>query len=271
MRLGGDNARLGDGQVELSEARRALPVVTDAPQFPESVGGLIPILTSRRNKPDKTSYAFAFDASDQELARMLEAIQPKVIGSVEDDEKPAGPVGGLVSAVALVNRMLMQARELSGHPFGYLDLVRAGVPDVGWGFSRVEVVKQDAHGMPNPLPTRLFLETSLEPGSPDSLEALVDYDEQGKPGHLLLSEHDFDGRLTRVVVSVNERSGKLSVQKVEQGAGRGPNSRLLYKRGWQPRDDRRPRDGRKPPRDDRRSHDDRRNRDDWRAQRSRRP
>lgn len=264
MRLGGDNAGLGAGEVELSETRRALPAVTDAPEFPRGVGGLVPILTNRRNKPEKTSYAFAFDASDQELESALGAVRLTSGGTSSGTDGVSGPLGGLVGAVALVNRMLMQARELSGHPFGYLDLVRAGVPETGWGFSRVEVVDRDAHGMPNLLPTRLFLETSLDPGSPDSLEAVVDYDREGEPGRLSLTERDLENRLTRVVVSMNERTGKLSVQKVEQGSGRGPDSRLLYKRGWQPRDDRGGR-GDRPGSDERRGREDRGWRDDHRG------
>ncbi|MEE8715756.1 MAG: hypothetical protein SOI26_00220 [Coriobacteriales bacterium] len=306
MRLLGDNSALGHGPVQISETRSALPVDDGHPPFPRGVGGLVPVVTQRRKKPEKTSYAFALDPSVPGIGEALEAtylgmpMMDQVVrrtadadaGDAGGGETPAGSMGAaddargdgadagdarpddaqdgagetgdapseparreareagrtvppaelaaLARMIALVNRLLMQARELSGHRFGFIDAARVGVPAQGWGFTRVESVEFDAHGNPSSAPTRLYIETAEEPGGIDSIEAVVDIDLQGDPQRVQLSEVAHDRRSCRVVATVNEKSGKLSVYKVEEGSGRGPDSRLLYKRNWQPRE----RDGR---------------------------
>jgi hypothetical protein len=106
------------------------------------------------------------------------------------------------------------------------------VPEKGNGFTRVQVVPLDAHGGPNPAPLRLLVETSDEPGSPDSLTSVLEYDVAGSPARLTMTDFGDRGDTCKVVATPNPKTGNFSVLKVEEFAGGDRQGRLLYKRGW---------------------------------------
>ena len=89
----------------------------------------------------------------------------------------------------------------------------------------------DAHGQKSPSPLHLNIETVDEPGCPDSFSAVVEYDAEGKPAHLTMTEYADDGFMVRVDANTNEKTGKFSVRKVERINMATRNKSLLYKRG----------------------------------------
>ncbi len=247
MKLLGTNERYEDERTRVADDRCAGPVEKVGEPFPRGVAGLIPVATDRAHDGERVVYAFPVREGDQralDAAAALAARAAQAACGTADGQGPAAPTTGgdepevrpviaaLADAVALVNRMLDQAAELSKHPFGIVDGVRTAVREEGYGFANVSVAPRDAHGDENPLPTQLRVETSARPGSPDTLSALVEYDVQGTPGRVTLTEFGPDAYVCRAVASVNEKSGKLSLYKVEERTGDG-RTHLLYKRGWQ--------------------------------------
>ena len=157
------------------------------------------------------------------------AVSPADLGS--DDERG---MAALSEAIDLINRMLDQAGELARHEFGYVGGVQVGIPAQGAGYTYVTIVLLDAHGQPAEAPLHLHVETGEEPGCPDSLSSKIEYDREGKPLRLALTEFG-EQYSCRVIVNINEKSGKLSVQKVEEFKGPERRPHLLYKRGWSPK------------------------------------
>ncbi len=285
MILFGDNTSYGTDRVDISDRRYILPLVEDDRPFPFGVGGLLPVATKRKDGSWKTVYAFPVGEEEEgreeeaegsaEVEAAAEAgtepdvgaeAEPEVESEVEVEtevETGADEVGepsqpetlvALTESVSFVNRLLAQAAELSGYPFGMIGGIEVGVPERGWAFTRVEVVPLDAHGKPSVSPLHLLVETTDEPGCPDSLGAVVEYDKSGNPVHAVMTEFGDPGYSLKITVSLNEKTGKLSVQKVEEIDKLAREERLMYKRGTQPprRDprDRDPRDGGGPRRDD---------------------
>ena len=289
MILFGDNTSYGTDRVDLTDRRYILPFVEDDRPFPLGVGGLLPVATQRKDGSWKTVYAFPVgeeeedyeEESEEEITEVEAAAEveaeaeadvesePEVEvdaeaepesateaeGDSDDSDQPASLVS-LTESVSFVNRLLAQAAEVSGYPFGMIGGIEVGVPERGWAFTRVEVVPLDAHGKPSVSPLHLLIETTDEPGCPDSLGAIVEYDKSGNPVHAVMTEFGDPGYSLKITVSVNEKTGKLSVQKVEEIDKLAREERLMYKRGTQPprRDprDRGPQDGGDPRRDDRR-------------------
>lgn len=283
MELFGSNARFGRERVEVSETRCVLPVVQDEKRFPQGVGGLLPVVTQKKKGGEKTSYAFWVGAPETpaaEAAAAPEGVAEAIAEAAAAPEEIAADAPGsapdaasaqaLEAAVALVNRMLAQAAQLSGYSFGQVGGIEVGVTERGWGFTRVEMVPLDAHGQPSAAPLHLHVETCDEPGAPGSLGSVIEYDAAGEPRRMVLTEFG-DNRSCRVLVTPNEKTGKFSVAKVEETFGRDRNVRLLYKRGWQPKEDggadgkpARAGAGRAPSRGGDRRWDGPRDRDDWR-------
>ena len=143
-------------------------------------------------------------------------------------------LAALSASIDLINRMLEQAGELANHEFGYVGGIQVGVPVYGAGYTYVTIVARDAHGQPSAAPLHLHVETSDDPGCPDSLSTKIEYDREGQPQRLVMIEFGVDYSC-RVNVTINEKSGKLSVQKVEEFLGRERRPHLLYKRGWTPK------------------------------------
>lgn len=208
----GTNAAFGAGKVELGDRRWTLATQTEGEDFPRGTKGLIPVVTLRKDGTEKTSYAFP----------------------VGEGCEPDGAAQALDEAVALLNRLLDQACELARHGFGYVDGIAVQVPERGWAFTRVEMVPRDAHGQESATPLHLIVETG-EPGSPDSLEATLEYDRRGEVRRVAMTEHGESGYTCRVVCTVNSHTGRLSVHKVEESDDRGARGHLLYKRGWEPK------------------------------------
>ena len=221
MRLFGSNATFGDERVDLCETRWVMPVEEDGLEFPQGTRGLLPVLTARRKGGEKEVFAFPLG----------------------EGAAASGLLERLEAAVGLVNTMLAQAGELARRRFGQVDGIEIGVPDSGWGFTRVELVPLDAHGKPSDAPMRLTIETCDEPGAPESLTAQIDYAASGEPLRLVLTEYDEYADTCRVSVDINEKTGRLSVRKVEADGEGGARSRLLYKRGHQWEDGPAPRRG----------------------------
>lgn len=219
MEFLGDNTRFGAARVELGEERYVEPLVADGDAFPFGVDGLLPVATSRKKKGGvKTVYAFPFGEgeppADNDLAREL------------------------CAAVDFVNVLLGEASELSGHEFGSIGALWLGVPEKGYSFTRVEAVPP---ANPGDAPIRLRIETSEVPGAPDTLSAVLEYDEGGYLRHALMTEFGENGYSCRVTASVDFASGEVLVQKVaEVVAGEEPYE--LYYRNyndWEPRGPRR--------------------------------
>lgn len=101
-----------------------------------------------------------------------------------------------------------------------------------YNFTRVEIVPIDAHNKPSETPVHLHIETSEEPCEPGSLSCVIELDGEGVPARVLICEYNERNATLRINVNVNEKTGKLSVQKVEDIMG--SEARLLYKRGWTP-------------------------------------
>ena len=255
MELHGGNGMFGTGMVELSDRRWVMPLEKVEPAFPRGVGGLLPVVTVRKDGSERTVYAFPCEdgpierpnvaaegaalASDEAADVVGEpavagdaAAEPAELAPASDPAPELPPVlAALLDAVEFVNKMLVQAATLSGYPFGRLGGIQTGIAAAGWGFTRVDIVPLDAHGQKSPLPLHLNIETVDEPGCPDSFSAVVEYDAEGKPAHLTMTEYADDGFMVRVDANTNEKTGKFSVRKVERISMATRNKSLLYKRG----------------------------------------
>ena len=215
MRLFGDNSKYGKEPVELESKRTVGEVITDGEAFPAGVAGLIPVISKRKKGGTKTVYAFPTAEGDT--------------GELEQTDELAVITDG----VELVNRLLAQAAELAHIELGQIFGVAMGITEEGYGFTRVEVVTIDEHNRPSETPVHLHIETSDTPGEPGTVNAVIALDAEGVPARVLVTEFNERGATIRINVNVNEKTDKLSVQKVEDI--RGGESRLLYKRGWTPK------------------------------------
>ena len=215
MRLFGDNSKYGDTEIELADGKRTVGVkVEDGKAFPEGVAGLIPVVTKRKKGGTKTVYAFPTKEGDS--------------GELEQTDELAVITDG----VDLINRLLAQAAELARIELGQIFGVTMAITPENYNFTRVEIVPIDAHNKPSETPVHLHIETSEEPCEPGSLSCVIELDGEGVPALVLICEYNERNATLRINVNVNEKTGKLSVQKVEDIMG--SEARLLYKRGWTP-------------------------------------
>ena len=215
MRLFGDNSKYGDTEIELADGKRTVGVkVEDGKAFPEGVAGLIPVVTKRKKGGTKTVYAFPTKEGDS--------------GELEQTDELAVITDG----VDLINRLLAQAAELARIELGQIFGVTLAITPENYNFTRVEIVPIDAHNKPSETPVHLHIETSEEPCEPGSLSCVIELDGEGVPARVLICEYNERNATLRINVNVNEKTGKLSVQKVEDIMG--SEARLLYKRGWTP-------------------------------------
>lgn len=215
MRLFGDNSKYGDTEIELADGKRTVGVkVEDGKAFPEGVAGLIPVVTKRKKGGTKTVYAFPTKEGDS--------------GELEQTDELAVITDG----VDLINRLLAQAAELARIELGQIFGVTMAITPENYNFTRVEIVPIDAHNKPSETPVHLHIETSEEPCEPGSLSCVIELDGEGVPARVLICEYNERNAMLRINVNVNEKTGKLSVQKVEDIMG--SEARLLYKRGWTP-------------------------------------
>lgn len=215
MRLFGDNSKYGAEEVELAGGKRTVGVCVEEGQaFPCGVAGLIPVTSKRKKGGTKTVYAFPTAEGDS--------------GELEQTDELAVITDG----VDLINRLLSQAAELAKIELGQIAGVSMGITEDNYGFTRVEIVPIDAHNKPSETPIHLHIETSEIPAEPGTLSCVIELDGEGVPARVLICEYNERGATLRINVNVNEKTGKLSVQKVEDI--RGGDARLLYKRGWTP-------------------------------------
>ena len=215
MRLFGDNSKYGDTEIELAGGKRTVGVkVEDGKAFPEGVAGLIPVVTKRKKGGTKTVYAFPTKEGDS--------------GELEQTDELAVITDG----VELINRLLAQAAELARIELGQIFGVTMAITPENYNFTRVEIGPIDAHNKPSETPVHLHIETSEEPCEPGSLSCVIELDGEGVPARVLICEYNERNATLRINVNVNEKTGKLSVQKVEDIMG--SEARLLYKRGWTP-------------------------------------
>ena len=215
MRLFGDNSKYGDTEIELADGKRTVGVkVEDGKAFPEGVAGLIPVVTKRKKGGTKTVYAFPTKEGDS--------------GELQQTDELAVITDG----VDLINRLLAQAAELARIELGQIFGVTMAITPENYNFTRVEIVPIDAHNKPSETPVHLHIETSEEPCEPGSLSCVIELDGEGVPARVLICEYNERNATLRINVNVNEKTGKLSVQKVEDIMG--SEARLLYKRGWTP-------------------------------------
>ena len=215
MRLFGDNSKYGDTEIELADGKRTVGVrVEDGKAFPEGVAGLIPVVTKRKKGGTKTVYAFPTKEGDS--------------GELEQTDE----LVVITDGVDLINRLLAQAAELARIELGQIFGVTMAITPENYNFTRVEIVPIDAHNKPSETPVHLHIETSEEPCEPGSLSCVIELDGEGVPARVLICEYNERNATLRINVNVNEKTGKLSVQKVEDIMG--SEARLLYKRGWTP-------------------------------------
>ena len=215
MRLFGDNSKYGDTEIELADGKRTVGVkVEDGKAFPEGVAGLIPVVTKRKKGGTKTVYAFPTKEGDS--------------GELEQTDE----LDVITDGVDLINRLLAQAAELARIELGQIFGVTIAITPENYNFTRVEIVPIDAHNKPSETPVHLHIETSEEPCEPGSLSCVIELDGEGVPARVLICEYNERNATLRINVNVNEKTGKLSVQKVEDIMG--SEARLLYKRGWTP-------------------------------------
>lgn len=216
MRLFGDNSKYGKEEVALAGGKRTVGVkVKQGPAFPAGIAGLIPVISKRKKGGTKTVYAFPTAEGDA--------------GELEQTDE----LSVVTDGVDLINRLLSQAAELARIELGQIGGVSMGITEANYGFTRVEIVPIDAHNKPSDAPIHLHIETSEEPGEPGSLSCVIELDEEGVPFRVLICEYNERGAMLRINVNINEKSGKLSVQKVEDILN--GDARLFYKRGWTPK------------------------------------
>ncbi len=160
------------------------------------------------------------------------AVLPEPVPGAEE----AAALDALARAAILVNRLLEQAESLSHHGFARLETVKVDFAADGWAFTHVEYNELDAHGEPARTPTHLFIETTRNLDAFPYLQCRIDFDRQGNPRHLMVSEYDAENYSRRMDANVNA-DGELAVFKVEEymGVGRKQDNdgHLLYKRGKQ--------------------------------------
>ena len=244
LQLLGSNFGLGKGVVVMSESRRALPA-EDKEFFPRGIGGLIPVESIRKSGAAKIAYALpigdpgtSWSIEDATFLKSGEDELPADFVPTSQVEStvdanlmdPEDVYYFLAEAVDTINDMLDEGYDVTGHPFGYVDSVRIGVPWRGSGYTRALYRPRGDDG-PSPTPVRLVVETSIEPGSPNSLTAAVFYDRRGNISTLTITEFGYDSYWCRIEASVDYNTHQLSVYKVEERDGYHANGRLLYKRG----------------------------------------
>lgn len=229
LKLLDDNEQYGKESIELTDKRRVDVIKEGDHRFPLGLDGLIPVITQRSKGPDRVVYAFPLGETD----RLRSYNNVKVDGyNDKSNSQVEHEYNELDTAIDLLNRLLAQAAELSKHPFGYVNGIRIAIPNNGYGFTHVEHVPVDAHGDPSETPIHLCIETSKRPGACDSLSAVLEYNLQGSIQKVLMTEYGDDGYHCTAIANINEKSGKLSIYKVEESDINRP-SKLLYKRGWQ--------------------------------------
>ncbi len=243
MEFHGSNAALGAETVELTERRSADPLVqADEEQalFPHGLGGLVPVRTLKASGMESLTYAFPFGEgivpdegqSPADLAQEYGEDVPLVEATPETQ-----PVlDALLGAASLVNGLLGRASELSGYTFGQVCAIQVGVTQLGVGFTRVEPFPADKDKAQSEVALTLHIETTDQmPGTTESFSAVVDYDAQGQVVRVAMLEYTGDGYVFRAAANIDEKTGELSIHKVERIDRTVHTERLLYKRGRQDR------------------------------------
>lgn len=184
--------------------------------FPLGVGGLVPIENRRQMGDVKTVYAF--QAAD---------------GTVPE---------AVSEAVALVNSVLAEAGRLSHHALTPVKGLALTVPERGYGFTHVELLKQDVGGAVSHAPLHLCIETSAEPMKGGTHSATVEYGLDGKPRRVVATDYQEDWYSLKATAVADGEGGEMRVMKVEEamgqvGASGKPErkSHLVYDRTWKPR------------------------------------
>ncbi len=253
MEFHGSNAALGAETVELTERRSADPLVQvdeEQPLFPGGLGGLVPIRTLKANGVESVTYAFPFgegvvadeepSEGDEENAGEDGAAPADEYGDdvprVEATPETQPVLDALLDAVDLVNGLLGQASELSGYTFGQVCAIQVGVTQLGVGFTRVEPFPADKDKAQSEVALTLHIETTDQmPGTTESFSAVVDYDDEGQVVRVAMLEYTGDGYVFRAAANIDEKTGELSIHKVERIDRTVHTERLLYKRGRQDR------------------------------------
>lgn len=239
MQLIGDNSAYGAQRVELSEDRAVLPAVAEGDSLPYDVCGLIPVVTKRKagksGKPanDKLVYALPCNGSADPNDAIANA----------PSKDAACAIDVLTQAVDLFNDLLDKAACRAQHDFGYIDQVQVGIKPEGWGFSRVESLKDVVYDRPKgkikpgthpaPIPLmRLRVETVEHPGQEFSLSASVEYDKDGYPVVVNMVEYGEDGWICRVNADTDNPSSRLELKKVEEAPSISAPGKIIYHRNW---------------------------------------
>ena len=175
---------------------------------------------------DSQDVADGEDYSDIPLVQATEATKPVL--------------DALLGAVDLVNGLLAKANTLTDYAFGQVCAVQVGVTERGVGFTRVEPFPADKDKAQSDVALTLHIETTDEmPGTTESFSAVVDYNDQGEPIRVAMLEYVGDGIVFRAAANIDEKTGELSIHKIERLDRTVHAERLLYKRGRDGRPERR--------------------------------
>ena len=238
MEFHGSNAAYGTETVELTERRWADPLVQpseDQPTFPHGLGGLVPIRSLKASGTETLTYVFPFGEGVLETDEGYDEDVPRIQTTAE--QKPI--LDALVGAVELVNSLLVKASELSGYTFGQVGAIQVGVTEVGVGFTRVEPFPAAQDKAQGDVALTLHVETTDQmPGTPGSFSAVVDYNAEGEPVRLAMLEYTDDDYVFRAAANIDEKTGELSIHKVERIDRTVHSERLMYKRGRETRGER---------------------------------
>lgn len=198
--------------------------------FPLGVGGLIPVENRRQMGDVKTIYVF--QAKDGEVPQ-----------AVHD-------------AVALVNGVLAEAGRLSHHVLAPIKGIALTLTERGYGFTHVEVLKNDVGGTVSHAPVHLCIETSAEPMLGGSHSATVEYGLDGRPRRIVVTDYLEDWYSFKATAVADGDGGQMRVMKVEESMAQpGPDgkmerrSHLVYDRTWKPQLDTREQRERRKARD----------------------
>ncbi len=238
MEFHGSNAAYGTETVEITERRWADPLVQpseEQPAFPCGLGGLVPVRTMKVSSVETLTYVFPFGEGVLESDEGYDEDVPRI--QVAEVQKPL--LNALLGAIELINGLLVQASELSGYTFGQVGAIQVGATEVGVGFTRVEPFPAAQDKVQADVALTLHVETTDQmPGTPGSFSAVVDYDAAGEPVRIAMLEYTDDDFVFRAAANIDEKTGELSIHKVERIDRTVHAERLMYKRGRETRGER---------------------------------
>ena len=264
MELIGNNACYGVAPVEFSRRRSVLPIVDDERAFPLGLGGLLPVVTTRKSGEVRTVYGFwlaapetpetpesaetgaACDsATPDEPSDSIETISvddpAPLAESPEGSEAPVVALPASIEAMVqdglaevedvtyLLNDLLCDAEDICHKHLKRFESLHMTIAPSGLGFTHVEVHPINEFGERSTAPIHLHIESGPEPGAPGTMSAVVKYARNGYPERIVIIDYvdkDYNVR----VDATPTRRGQYEVRKIEDSPHGERRSRVLYDR-----------------------------------------